>query len=98
MRRRGVRFSPDEALRASAAGYAGVMQRQLRSHAGHVVLRTHHEFRRTRKHLEMDAEADVAYGDGTAEWLIEALQYVPRDSSARKNDAWQAVRPSWDLH
>ena len=71
------------------------MQRPLRPRPGHVVFRTHHELHRSRKHVEMDVEADVEYGDGTSEWLIEAMQWSPRDSWRPEYDSWHAFRRSW---
>ena len=43
----------------------------------------------------MDVEADVAYGDGTPEWLGEAMEYTPRNSWLSERDYWHAARPSW---
>jgi hypothetical protein len=73
------------------------MQRQLPPPLSHVIFRTHHEFHRSRKYLEMDVEADVEYGDGTPEWLIEAMRCAPRDSWGPQYDCWHAVRQSWGL-
>jgi len=74
------------------------MQRPLPLTPSHVIFRTHHEFHRSRKYLEMDVEADVEYGDGTPEWLIEAMQCTPRSSWRPQHDCWRAVRQSWGLH
>ena len=53
------------------------------------------ETHRNGPYLGIDAEADVEYGDGTPEWMTEALQRSPRDSWRAERDSWHAVQQSW---
>ena len=71
------------------------MQRPLPPAPSHVLFRIHHELHRSRNYLEMDVEADVEFGDGTPEWLSEAMQCRPRDSWRSPYDSWRPVRESW---
>jgi len=73
------------------------MQQPLQPIPSHVVFRTHHELHRSGKHLRLDAEVDVDFGDGTPEWLLEALRYRSRDPWRPEHDSWHAVRHSWEI-
>jgi len=54
-----------------------------------------HEVHQNGPYLGIDGEADVEYGDGTPEWMLEALRRSPRDSWRPERDSWHAVRGSW---
>ena len=54
-----------------------------------------HETHRDGPYFGIDAEADVEYGDGTAQWLSQALRRRPRDSWRAERDSWHAVHQSW---
>jgi hypothetical protein len=62
----------------------------------HPLRPTRHEVHRTGPYLGIDGEAGVEYGDGSPEWLIEALQRRDRDSWRPERDSWHAVRQSWE--
>ena len=57
---------------------------------------SHLETHRDGPYFGIDAEAGVEYGDGTPNWMIEALQRAPRDSWRPERDSWNAARRSWD--
>ncbi len=55
-----------------------------------------HRVHREGPYLGVDGEAGVEYGDGTPEWMLEALRRRPRDSWRPERDSWNAARQSWD--
>jgi hypothetical protein len=67
-----------------------------REQAGPPLQPSRHEVHRNGPYLGIDGEAGVEYGDGTPEWLTEALQRGPRDSWRPQRDSWHAVRQSWE--
>jgi hypothetical protein len=69
---------------------------ERREHAHEPPRTTRHEVHRSGPYLGIDGAAGVEYGDGTTEWLLDALRRTPRDSWRPERDSWHAVRRSWD--
>jgi hypothetical protein len=56
---------------------------------------TRHRIHRNGPYLGINGEVGVDYGDGTPDWLLDALQRRPRDAWGPERDSWHAVRTSW---